>query len=238
MIEYSSLKQSGCKLHVQIATEIACKILSGELTPNEKLPSEMELCSTFGVSRTALRESSKLLSAKGLIAAKPKIGTIVLPRHHWHFLDPQLLEWIKGLNDNQRFLAQFLGLRKAIEPEACALAAKHATVEHRKELSVIFQQMVLAAEQFNYDEWIKNDHLFHQTIFLATQNHFFLPFSNILSTIFKLFINHSSEGGRFCLDEHRVIYDAIMAGNSIQARLASQALLQDDNQKLSRLGVV
>ncbi|UYI50088.1 FadR family transcriptional regulator [Vibrio natriegens] len=233
MAEFSLVSNSNHKIHVQVARQIARKILSDELSQNEKLPCEMELCKLFGVSRTALRESTKLLSAKGLILSKPKVGTTVLPRNHWHFLDPQLLEWIQDLEDTQPFLSQFLGLRKAIEPEACALAACNASADQRKELSVIFQRMSLAARLHDYDDWIINDHLFHQTIFLCTGNQFYVPFSNILSTIFKLFIDQSVEGGRFCLDEHRLIYDAIMTGNQFQARLASQELLNDENQKLS-----
>ncbi|EIP0121183.1 FadR family transcriptional regulator [Vibrio alginolyticus] len=233
MAEFSLLGNSNHKIHVQVARQISRKILSGELSQNEKLPSEIELCKLFGISRTALRESTKLLSAKGLIISKPKVGTTVLPRNYWHFLDPQLLEWIQDLEDTKPFLSQFLGLRKAIEPEACALAAQNANAEQRKLLSIVFQRMTMAARCHDYDEWIANDHLFHQTIFLCTDNQFYVPFSNILSTIFKVFIDKSVEGGRFCLNEHRAIYDAIMVGNSFQARLASETLLNDENQRLS-----
>ncbi|MEH6452285.1 MAG: GntR family transcriptional regulator [Psychromonas sp.] len=113
---------------------------------NQKSLTEMELCEVFGVSRTALRESTKLLSAKGLIESKPKVGTIERPRSQWHFLAPQLLDWIHDLEDNQYLLLQFLMLRKAIEPEASALAAVNTTVEQRKVLPQVFQNMLLASE--------------------------------------------------------------------------------------------
>ncbi|MGY3569858.1 FadR/GntR family transcriptional regulator [Vibrio paucivorans] len=235
---FSSVEDSSRRIHVQIARQIARKILSGELKENEKLPSEIELCDAFGVSRTALRESTKLLSAKGLIESKPKVGTRILPRTQWHFLDPQLLDWIQDLADTKPFLAQFLGLRKAIDPEACALAALNATVEQRKTLSVLFQKMTVAANSFDYEDWTINDHLFHQTIFLSTGNHFYVPFGNILSAIFKQFIDHSAEGGRFCLEEHKAIYDAIMSGDADKARIASQVLLDDENQRLSKVSLI
>ncbi|OEF22541.1 FadR/GntR family transcriptional regulator [Aliivibrio logei] len=231
---FSLVADSSRCIHVQVARQLARKILSGEIKENEKLPSEMELCKVFGVSRTALRESTKLLSAKGLIESKPKVGTRIKPRSQWHFLDPQLLDWIQDLEDTKPFLSQFLGLRKAIEPEACALAATNATVEQRKTLSVLFQKMSLAANSFDYDDWTINDHLFHQTVFLSTGNQFYVPFGNILSTIFKQFIDHSAEGGRFCLEEHKAIYDAIMSGNANQARISSRILLDDENQKLAQ----
>lgn len=235
MATFSLVENSSRKIHVQVARQISRQILSGKLKEGEKLPNEVELCEAFGVSRTALRESTKLLSAKGLIESRPKVGTTVRPRSQWHFLDPQLLGWIQDLEDTQPFLSQFLGLRKAIEPEACALAAINATAEQRKNLSVIFQKMSMAASCFDYEEWTVNDHLFHQTIFSSTGNQFYLPFGNILETIFKQFIDESAEGGRFCLDEHRAIYEAIMAGKADEARCASMALLHDENQRLANV---
>jgi DNA-binding FadR family transcriptional regulator len=233
MAIFSLMTDSNHRIHVQVARQIARKVLAGDLSPGEKLPSELELCQQFGISRTALRESTKLLTSKGLLVCKPKVGTHVCERDSWHFLDPQLLEWIQDLENTIPFLKQFLGLRKAIEPEACALAAINATVEQRKELSVLIQQMSAAASKFDYPSWITVDHRFHQTIFLATGNQFYIPFSNILETIFKQFIDRSAEGGRFCIKEHRDIYDAIMSGQPDSARLASHNLLTDSNQKLA-----
>ncbi|MCT7943016.1 FadR/GntR family transcriptional regulator [Shewanella holmiensis] len=232
---FVQVEDSSRRIHVQVARQIARKILSGELDEHQKLPSEMELCEMFGVSRTALRESTKLLSAKGLIESRPKVGTTVRSRSNWHFLDPQLLDWIQDLANTETFLSKFLGLRKAIEPEACALAATYATIEQRKHLSVLFQKMVQAAENFDYAQWTENDHQFHQTIYLATDNQFYIPFGNILSTIFKLFIDRSAEGGRFCIEEHRGIYESIMSGDADKARAYCQVLLNDDNQRLANM---
>lgn len=72
---FSLVEDSSRRIHVQVARQIARKVLSGELEQGQKLPCETELCEVFGVSRTALRESTKLLSAKGLIESKPKVGT-------------------------------------------------------------------------------------------------------------------------------------------------------------------
>ncbi|MEH6452284.1 MAG: FCD domain-containing protein [Psychromonas sp.] len=65
--------------------------------------------------------------------------------------------------------------------------------------------------------------LFHQTVYLSTGNQFHLPFANILSTIFKQFIAVSALGERFCIEEHRVIYDAIMSGDADMARLKAES---------------
>ncbi len=45
----------------------------------------------FGVSRTAVREAVKTLTAKGMLLPRPRIGTRVMPRSSWNFLDKELL---------------------------------------------------------------------------------------------------------------------------------------------------
>ncbi|WP_070971251.1 FadR/GntR family transcriptional regulator [Vibrio sonorensis] len=232
---FSSISGSKRSLHVQVAREIARGILSGRLAQGSILPGEMELCEQFGVSRTALREAVKLLTSKGLLESRPKVGTKVVDRAFWNFLDPQLIEWMDGLADTDQFCHQFLGLRRAIEPEACALAATHATAEQRIELSETFQQMVEISDaaEFDQNRWMEVDTKFHSLIFNATGNDFYLPFGNILTTMFINFISHSSEEGSTCIKEHRQIYDAIMAGNSEKARAASINHLQDSKHRLT-----
>lgn len=231
---FNSISGSNRSLHVQVAREIARGILSGDLPQGSIIPGEMALCEQFGISRTALREAVKLLTSKGLLESRPKIGTRVLKRAYWNFLDSQLIEWMDGLTDTDEFCSQFLGLRRAIEPEACALAAKHATVDQRIELSGVFQQMVdiSSAEEFDIQAWTTVDTQFHSLIFNATGNDFYLPFGHILTTMFVNFITHSSEEGSTCINEHRNIYEAIMAGNGDKARSASAQHLQASNHRL------
>ncbi|CAM4176812.1 MULTISPECIES: FadR/GntR family transcriptional regulator [Vibrio] len=231
---FNSIAGSKRSLHVQVAREIARGILSGNLAQGSILPGEMTLCEQFGISRTALREAVKLLTSKGLLESRPKVGTKVVDRAYWNFLDPQLIEWMDGLADIDQFCFQFLGLRRAIEPEACALAAQFATAEQRIELSETFQEMVEVAseDELNIERWTDVDMRFHSLIFNSTGNDFYLPFGNILTTMFVNFIVHSSEEGNTCINEHREIYDAIMAGNSDKARQASANHLQEGKHRL------
>ncbi|MGB6137862.1 MAG: GntR family transcriptional regulator, partial [Shewanella sp.] len=73
--DFESIAGSKRSLHVQVAREIARKILSGQLPQNSVIPSEVDLCEQFGVSRTALREAVNLLTSKGLLKSRPKVGT-------------------------------------------------------------------------------------------------------------------------------------------------------------------
>ncbi|MEL0629010.1 FadR/GntR family transcriptional regulator [Psychromonas aquatilis] len=228
--EISGVKRS---LHVQVAREIARKILSGDVEQNEIIPGEMVLCEQFNVSRTSLREAIKLLTSKGLLESKPKVGTRVTSRENWNFLDSQLLDWLTDIGDNAQVYQDFLSLRNALEPEASALAAQNATVEQRMLLSSTFQKMDEISKEFDLKSWTEADLEFHRLIFLSTGNSFYLPFANVLCTMFKSFITHSSVQGSTCINEHRAIYSAIMAGDADKARQANIILLNKSKNRLT-----
>jgi len=228
-VEIAGVKRS---LHVQVAREIARKILSGEVAQNEIIPGEMTLCEQFKVSRTSLREAIKLLTSKGLLESKPKVGTRVTERENWNFLDSQLLDWLIDIGDNNAVYRDFLSLRNALEPEAAALAAENATAQQRILLSATFQKMDDISKAFELESWTEADMEFHRLIFLSTGNSFYLPFANVLCTMFKSFITHSSVRGSTCINEHRAIYSAIMAGDSAKARQANMDLLNKSKRRL------
>jgi DNA-binding FadR family transcriptional regulator len=60
------------------------KIASGELAPGTTLPTEAALCEAFGVSRTVIRESFKLLEEKGLVRVRQGQGTTVELPEQWN----------------------------------------------------------------------------------------------------------------------------------------------------------
>ncbi|BEU03657.1 GntR family transcriptional regulator [Agarivorans sp. OAG1] len=231
--EFMQIEGASRSLHLQVAREIARGILSGSLPQGSIIPGELDLCEQFGVSRTALREAIKLLNSKGLLESRPKIGTRVRDREYWNFLDSQLLDWMMGLSNTEQAYQEFLALRRAIEPEAAALAARNATAEQRMGLSAVFQQMFDVATGVDEDtSWTDVDMEFHRLVFLSTGNSFYIPFANVLRTMFIGFIDHSSKEGGTCIDEHKAIYDAIMAGNAEKAREANLALLNNSNHRL------
>ncbi|WP_138472608.1 FCD domain-containing protein [Poseidonocella sp. HB161398] len=55
------------RLYERVAEQIEGSILAGDLAPGELLPAERDLCDSFGVSRTAIREALFALQQNGLI---------------------------------------------------------------------------------------------------------------------------------------------------------------------------
>lgn len=72
-------KGSPVPLHVQVRNELLGRILSGELEPGDRLPSERELELYHQVSRTTVRLALGDLVHSGLIQSRPGKGTYVAP---------------------------------------------------------------------------------------------------------------------------------------------------------------
>lgn len=88
-MEFSEQQTASQKnLSYLIAEQLGQEILKGTYLPSSILPSEIELSDKFQASRTAIREAVKMLAAKGMLLARPRIGTRVMPSSHWNF-------WIK-----------------------------------------------------------------------------------------------------------------------------------------------
>jgi hypothetical protein len=90
-------------------------------------PTEAELSETHGVSRSVTREAVKMLTAKGLVSARPRQGTIIQPDSQWNLFDPDVLRWMLERRFSIDLLTHFGQLRVAIEPAAAALAAREAS---------------------------------------------------------------------------------------------------------------
>ena len=113
--------------HDQIVRALAQDILTGTLAPGDKLPVEADLLERFGVSRTALREALKTLSAKGFLSVKTRVGTRVTDSVHWNFFDKEVLAWRVAIGMDAEFRRHLAEVRRSLEPTAASLAARHRT---------------------------------------------------------------------------------------------------------------
>ncbi len=153
--------------HGETVYEIGRRIVSGELQPGDLLP-EGELIAKLGISRTVLREAIKVLGAKGLVEARPRVGTKVSPRSHWRLMDPDVLAWQTEYGLDELFLRNLAEVRSLIEPGAARLAAERATEEEIAILDKAYKQM--AAHIVNSEAFIAADMQFHFVILAACRN--------------------------------------------------------------------
>ncbi|GAB2945907.1 FadR/GntR family transcriptional regulator [Hafnia psychrotolerans] len=208
-----------------LAEKIAQRILSGEYNEGSILPGEMELGKIFGVSRTAVREAVKTLTAKGMLLPRPRIGTRVMPQSNWNFLDQDLLNWWMTRENFDQVMSHFVILRRALEPQACALAAIAASDEQKRQLSLYMMEMRQLHTSFDRERWINVDTQFHQLIYEAGKNPFLTSFSNLFSSVYQSYFRAITGNEVIKLEYHQALVDAILNSDAQEAQLACQQLL-------------
>ena len=114
----------GQNLTYGIANELGIAIVTGVYSADNPIPIEAELCRKYGASRPVLREAVKMLTAKGLLGARPRRGTWVQPEGKWNLLDPDVLGWLLERKYSPALLIEFTEIRLAVEPGAATLAAR------------------------------------------------------------------------------------------------------------------
>ena len=117
-----------------LAEALALPILTQTLAEGQKMPADTQICATHSVSRTVVREAFRILSGKGLIIARPRVGTLVAPRTAWALWDGDILHWLDNHSHASntadfldKWLADAMDIRLALEPSFAALAASRAT---------------------------------------------------------------------------------------------------------------
>ncbi len=192
---------------------------------DQRFPTEDELTTRFQVSRTVTREAVKMLTAKGLLKARPRAGTSVQPPSAWSVFDPDVLRWMLERKFSLDLLRHFNELRSAIEPQAAALAARADPGSAHEAIEVGLMQME-AAEEGGSDP-LEADIAFHVAVLEASANPFFLQFRDMVATALHTSIRFTNQfkGRTADVAAHRAVFTAIQARNPQAARTAMAAII-------------
>ncbi|MCC2113043.1 MAG: FadR family transcriptional regulator [Hyphomicrobiales bacterium] len=209
-----------------IVRQVEELILSGILRPGDQLPAERELAKMVDVSRPILRDAIKVLEERGLVVTRHGEGSFVADVTGTVFSDAI----IPLFHNHTKATADYLEFRREVEGTAAAYAAIRATEADRTILTRTFEAMLAAHENEDFHEEAAIDVEFHNVIGECTHN---LVFIHTLRSCYRLltsgvFYNRSRiygfPGARDkLLNQHRAIYDAIMARDSDRARKAAVA---------------
>lgn len=205
-------------LSQKIERKIEAAIREKKLPVGSKLPTERELCEAFGVSRTALREALRRLSARGLIEITKGSGMTVTGFKLDDAIKTMNLYYDMQLDQN--LIPQIIEVRRLFEPEIAGLAARE---RNQNDLSDIQNNIELfkACDPDNTQLEADLDNKFHLLIARATHN----PIVQItMEPIYSLlprmrnFIYANVEGEKdFTLDIHLKVFDAINKQNGESA---------------------
>ena len=211
--------------HAEVARSIGVDIISGHYPEGARLPGDVELTATFGVSRPVLRESVKTLVAKGLLSTKARVGTVVRGRPDWNMFDPDVLAWHLDAGIDKRFLSDLAEIRLAVEPRAAALAAERRSEDDLAALRQAMERMT--REPSTSIAFAEADLSLHVALANASGNPFMRSIGAVIEAAlrasFVLSAPIETADRETVLSWHQRIIDAIAAHD---AEAASAAMIE------------
>lgn len=188
-------------------------VISGEIKPGERLPSEAKLGEVLHVSRVSVRAGIEKLSAIGLVSKKKGGGTYVNRTKNENYLSvftPTLLH-------NTDYL-ELLDVRRALDSLSVQLCAQKITEAGIRKLGDIINHMEQAESDFEFFEYDKK---FHLLISKYSKSRFLHNIHLIIWDVMqkRLRMKYNTVASSERVDEHRKIYDAIVHKDSDLARI-------------------
>lgn len=227
-------KELGRNLTFGLLEVLGRAIIAGDYR-DRPFPIEADLVKQHGISRSVTREAVKMLTAKGLVGARPKQGTFVLPEEAWNLFDTDVLRWLLERRSSISLLRQFNELRIAVEPQAAALAARRAPPDQVAAIASRLKRMQDAER--GLDDALDADIAFHVALLRASGNPFFAQFRDVVATALRTSIRFTNRiAGRTAnIKDHAAVLDAIEAGDPAAAAEAMRALIDDVLKLIERV---
>ncbi len=171
-MNYSSEKIEVVKLADQVAARLQQLISSGEYKKGDKIPTEPELMERFGVGRSTIRESVRILVNAGLVSVQQGKGTFV---EDASVVTEPLHQRLKRADRKE-----LNEVRQMLEVAMVQKAAENRTEKEVKQMRALLQQRKKAISEENQQGCLEADIAFHIVIAEASKN-------NISVDLYKTF---------------------------------------------------
>jgi GntR family transcriptional repressor for pyruvate dehydrogenase complex len=217
------------RLYEEVSARIRQRILSGDLQPGDKLPSESVLTEQFAVSRTVIREAIQYLQTQGLVRVKHGSGVYVRK--------PSINTFVKAFSNlfqmHDGAVFDLHHVRAILEIEIAALAAERASEEDIQALGDCIERM--ESPGVSLPEYVEMDLAFHRIMATATHNDVFLlilqPLVDLLRQS-RMKATLAPSGFEKSLAGHKRIFECVKNGNVEGSRAAMRTHLRDVRERL------
>lgn len=130
-----------------IIQRITDALISGELKPGDKIPTEVEFSEKLGVSRNAVREAIKVLVAFGVLEIRRSEGTFVVEEFNDKLLNPLMY----GLILSEHSMEELLEVKIAVANSMLYLAILNASDEEIGKLRGLGEEFKKAMNEIPAD---------------------------------------------------------------------------------------
>ena len=214
-----------------MADRLRQEIADGRYKPGERLPTEREMSEAYGVSRSIVREALGRLKQDGLMVSRQGSGAFVAdggaPVFRLHVVaDPDAQE-----------LRDVVELLSALRSAASAHAALRRTPVQLAAIAHWYDAIGQAIRDGRPGE--EEDIAFHRAIIEAAGNPLFNDMLGFLDGRVRAFVRTARTNSRQhgladqVQEEHRIMLDAIAAGDAEAARLSAERHLSNALKRLA-----
>lgn len=217
-----------------VARQLLDNIDAGAFPRGSKLPTEAVLAQQFGVSRTVVREAIARLKHEGVVEPRQGSGVFVTEQAG---IKPLRIDYTEVSSPDA--VLQIVELRRAIEAEVAAQAAKRRSAEDLQAIEAALVQ--IGVDVAAGGDGVAADVAFHRALAQATRNPYFIKTLEFLSQYLEAAtaVTRGNEAryedfSRQVREEHEAIVAAIRAGDEMAARNAAQTHMFNAARRLSQ----
>lgn len=222
-------------------SNLGTRIVGGEWSVGDAISKEADLCEELGVSRSVVRETFRVLGAKGLIRSRTSDGTRVQPRWQWRLLDPDVMDWRIKAGDTNSLLEDLLKVRLVLEPGVAYAATHAATDEDRVRVKQAWEIKVKNFEDVNTPSserrqtFIETDLDFHRALIGAVRSELLDQLFSIIEAALELLLDLQMRAAGYTtkmigMDKshelHEQVFVEFMAKNPVGAEVAMRELIE------------
>lgn len=212
----------------EVLEHVGREIADGAIAEGAVLNSD-QLTQRFNVSRTVIREVTRILETLGIVRIQRRVGVTVQPFVTWNNLDPIVIRWRLAGRDRAAALSQLTELRETVEPAAARRAATAADSRDLERLDAAVAAMDEAVRREDHAAFTAADLEFHSALMAASGNELFVALARSIRGV----IDGQSDTGVLPAESarsvllHRRIAEAVAARDERRTLEATRDLFQD-----------
>lgn len=224
-------------LHSVLVQNLGLAIAEGTLAANSILRLD-ELETRYDVSRSVVREATRVLCSMGMLESRRRLGTVVQPDNCWNLYDPQVIRWRLASSKRLEQLQALNELRGAIEPQAARLAAARASWDAGSDLVSQAARLWAAGQRGDKEEFLRLDIEFHGAVLKASGNPMFSQLHNLVAEVLTGRTEHGLTPHlphHEALQLHVDVASAIQRGEADAAHAAMNRIVEQSTEEMATI---
>lgn len=203
----------------QVFKRLVDLLLSGELKPGDRLPTEAEISANLGAGRNSVREAMKVLQVLGIVERRQGDGSFVADPTAGQF-DPLLIPIMATVGS----ATDLVELRSVFEVGTVDLVIDKVPLAELEPLRTAMERLerIALIQPLPMDEAVEADVGFHVAMAQITGNRALVALSSLIMRLFRDSMGDSLSSPqrlKETVDDHRAFFEAIVARDKAAAKL-------------------